>query len=526
MKKYLLFSIAVLLFIKGISNPLLIDGIYYNIISSTEPYTVEVTFPPDFEDDTLNYTGYLIIPPTILYNDTTYQVIGIGMDAFVYSPEVKYVYIPEGVTYIADYAFERATEMDSVHLPSTLTSIGRNAFIHCYSLQKITIPENVEFIGKRAFHVCTGLKEVHYNAVDCTVELYWSENGLYFTSLFFRNDSIQILTIGNGVTKIPNYAFSRLKRITTLDIPEGVTVIGIDGFAECIRLKTIYLPSTLTDIYYGGFQNIPRMQRIYIAAETPPSLGQYAFTRIPATIPVYIPCLSIDDYQNSSWGNWFNNFNENQPYNIELTTNYTDRGRAYFLQTTCSSDTAIIEASAFYGYQFSQWEDGATENPRTVVTHQDTAFEAEFTPREFQVTVNVNNANMGYVAGGGFYEYKDEVILYVTTFDGYIFDHWHDDYRYNPRRIILTQDTTLTAYFSAANSIDEIQYENIKIYSANGEIIVKNATSLSIEIYDVLGRCVLSRKHIDSSPMNFPIPQRGVYIVRIGQGLTQKVVVQ
>lgn len=41
-------------------------------------------------------------------------------------------------------------------------------------------------------------------------------------------------------------------------------------------------------------------------------------------------------------------------------------------------DTISLAANANYGYHFVQWNDGNTDNPRTIVLTQDTTFTAEF----------------------------------------------------------------------------------------------------------------------------------------------------
>ena len=47
----------------------------------------------------------------------------------------------------------------------------------------------------------------------------------------------------------------------------------------------------------------------------------------------------------------------------------------------------IIEAVANYGYTFSQWSDGVTDNPRTVVITQDTTITAIFTINHYPVVL-------------------------------------------------------------------------------------------------------------------------------------------
>ena len=71
------------------------DGIYYNITSSTSPYTVEVT-----SNGSGCYSGTISIPSNVTYNNTTYSVTTIGEEAFYCCSSLTSVTIPNSVTSI------------------------------------------------------------------------------------------------------------------------------------------------------------------------------------------------------------------------------------------------------------------------------------------------------------------------------------------------------------------------------------------------------------------------------------------
>lgn len=58
-----------------------VDGIAYNIISPTEK-TVEVTYSGDYYYPGI-YSGDIVIPEQVIYNNDTYSVTSIGKYAFV-----------------------------------------------------------------------------------------------------------------------------------------------------------------------------------------------------------------------------------------------------------------------------------------------------------------------------------------------------------------------------------------------------------------------------------------------------------
>lgn len=102
------------------------------------------------------YSGNIIIPETIIYDNITYSVTSIGEDAFYKS----------GIT--------------SVTIPNSVTSISENAFLDCHQLEFVTIGNSVTTIGEHAFRYCYRLTELVSLAVDppiCGIGRYSSAFG-------------------------------------------------------------------------------------------------------------------------------------------------------------------------------------------------------------------------------------------------------------------------------------------------------------------------------------------------------------
>ena len=121
--KFALFLAILYSFTTAYAYDFEVDGIYYNITSSTNN-TVEVTYK-----DT-NYESYgedVIIPSTVSRNGTTYTVTAIGDKAF-YNSSVSNVTISETITSIGDSAFCKCDELISITTLATTPPVLHDSF--------------------------------------------------------------------------------------------------------------------------------------------------------------------------------------------------------------------------------------------------------------------------------------------------------------------------------------------------------------------------------------------------------------
>lgn len=131
---------------------------------------------------------------------------------------------------------------------------------------------------------------------------------------------------------------------------------------------------------------------------------------------------------------------------------------------TYEEGTSItLEATANEGYTFDHWNDGSTQNPRTVVVNNNLSFTAYFTAITYTITTNASPAEGGTVTGGGTYSYGATAVLTATPNANYSFQQWSDGNVNNPRQIQVTGDATYTAVFMSSGS----QTYTLKVESAD-----------------------------------------------------------
>ena len=168
------------------------------------------------------------------------------------------VVIPDGVTYIDEYAFKNCDFIQSVTMPKGITHIGKGAFYNCNNIRSIAVPADLKIIGAWAFSCCNRLETIMI------------PNGVFSIGegAFFYCSSLQKISIPNGVTKIDFHTFNGCRNLQSMMIPDSVMRIEYDAFCNCESLHTVSVGNGVTEIHKDAFPDEMYVRKWVLAPDS------------------------------------------------------------------------------------------------------------------------------------------------------------------------------------------------------------------------------------------------------------------
>ena len=384
MKKQILFFVLMLLSMTAsVQGSVKIDGIYYNLNSVDK--TAEVTYYR------LGYSGDVVIPSSVTYNNVDYSVTSIANETFARCTDLTSVSIPATVTSIGSNAFSGCISLASIVIeegntvydsrencnaiietasnkllygcngtviPNSVTSIGNSSFSGCTGLTSIIIPDGVTSIGEKAFSGCTGLTfinipngvtdlgnnafescsslakvELNNNAI--VSERYKYENMISIKDIF--GIQVKEYVLGEDVTSIGDGAFCYCTNLTSVHMTDNVTSIGKQAFSYCNELTSINMSDNLTSIGEFAFYNCYHLASITIPSGVT-NIDQWTFEGCAEIkkVEIYSSAILSKEYQQSySLANFFGS----QVEEYVLGEDVTSLGKYVF--SGCTKMTSI-----------------------------------------------------------------------------------------------------------------------------------------------------------------------------------------
>ena len=413
----------------------------------------------------------------------------MGSGAFSGCFRLNNVSLGEGITSIGDSAFSGCIRLTKPELPSSLATIGARAFDGCGDINgKLTFPASITHIGDSAYNGVGNITEI---------EMKGSTPPTIHAHTFAAVDSLVTVSVPCGAVlnyyitdyweNFPNIVEAPPYRLTVQSNNEVMGSATVTQQTTCSNhTATIYA------VAQTGYHFLQWNDGITANPRSIPMTQDSAFTAIFVVNNSYITVHANDSTMGSVSGTGLYGYNAPvtltaTPYSGYHFLRWSDgntQNPRYLAAVRDSSFTAIfvsnvstitvananpdmgnvsgsgvyyyqnlvsLTATANYGYHFVQWNDGNTQNPRTILVSQDSAFTAFFALNTYSIVATSNSTTMGSVSGGGQYTYLHEMSMTATPAYGYHFVQWNDGVTDNPRTIMVTRDSAFTAQF-AANS--------------------------------------------------------------------------
>lgn len=238
-------------------------------------------------------------------------------------------------------------------------------------------------------------------------------------------------------------------------------------FAYCRNLSTINFGKNIINIGTYAFGGNYQISTINIYNTTPPAItgknvfdwisignNQYGGISDLMSITLNVRSKAFDAYKAADvWKEMYVQAMENDVRTFTLNVSSADENKGTTTPGGMYDEESevLIYAAAKDGYKFSRWNDGNTDNPRTVKMIGDLSYKAYFEVvipiYKYNITTSAN-AVEGTVIGSGVYEAGTQATLAAVGNTGYHFVKWADGNTANPRQVTVTADASYTAQFA------------------------------------------------------------------------------
>ena len=477
---------------------------------------------------------------------------------YSHNQRIRYVVIGDSITKIGDCAFVES-DVISLNIPNSVTSIGYYAFSSCSKLISVTIGSGVGTFSLTAFSVCKSLTAFDVNANNQT---YASEDGVLFnktkTTLlrfpqskadtdyivpnsvtiieesafesctkvtkvtipnsvtnmkqkaFYLCKSLISANIGNGITTIKENTFNGCSGLLSVSIPNSVTRIKSSAFSDCSGLLSATIGSSVDTIDDFAFSSDKKLAVLYCKTSVPPVIYYSTFSSVPKSIPVHVPCGSIDTFQNADYWKLFTNF-----IGVPDTT--------FVFDVICQGEMS------YNGYGFTVSGGAGTYYRTESGIHCNSVICLTLTEMYLSVNISVTKTENSFqIAWQGeadsyeIYRNNDSLTTVSTT-------HYDDtdlidstEYCYKIRAISKNcksdfSDTVCMLFERDAVGIIPHQMSKFVVYPnpANDKFTFDFEGVATIKLYDMLGQQVVTQTANGKIEININHLPKGVYTVRI-----------
>lgn len=271
------------------------------------------------------YSGDLVIPATVEYNGTTYNVSALNASAFkgtATQPNTTITSITfaenSPITTLGRGQFNYCTAMTKLVLPKGITKVTQDTWSGCSALEELEIPGGITKLGANDLQGCPSLKKLVFAAGSDAITVganIWggdkaSERAVEELVLnrvltatatgpndlpFTGTTALKKATFGDAWTAIPDYYLQNCSGMTEVVLPAGLTSIGAQAFLNT-GISSITIPAGVTTIATSAFNGCKNLTKVELSAATT-SIGDLAFNNAPvAEINIPATLTSVGSY--------------------------------------------------------------------------------------------------------------------------------------------------------------------------------------------------------------------------------------
>ena len=426
---------------------------------------------------------------------------------------------------------------------------------------------------------------LYFNYVEGGVEVTYPNSGVLNmdNAWFGYNKPVGALIIPSSVTyqgvvyqvvSVGEFAFFWCDNLTSVTLSEGITALGRSSFKNCSAMTEVSISASVDSIKSQTFGLCGQLSDVWIYASVPPTTATGAFFQTDLTSStLHVNCSSDSIYGATAPWSGFGTI-VSMPCMVTISTAVNDpaRGAVTGGDSYVFGAQVVLAAQPATGYAFICWNDGDTQNPRTLVAEQDVTLTAMFyalihdtielhdttvvhdtiydtihvtdTLRltdtvyltdtvhvtdtipltYYQLQVFSDNNALGVGVGSARLLAGSEVEICALPLEGGRFLNWSDGVSDNPRRVVVNADRTLTAQFDRLG-IPPVTSPGWHVSVSGRLLTVENVKGERVRLYDTAGRLVEEVQSVGNDVFVM-VRSAGVYIVRVGEFGAQKVVVE
>ncbi len=265
-----------------------------------------ITIPANVTEFANNAFNQCFALTEILFAENS-SLTTIGQYAFSKTTRLKNVQLPESVTKVGTYMFEKSG-IEEITLPGSINQLPNYTFKECSDLHTVILDDGFTSIANASsatsspFYKCTALTTV---SLPDTLKTVGNSvfRGLSFESVVLKagvtygnyvyadNTALKEVIIPAGVAGIGTYAFNKCTSLEKISIGEGITSMGNSMFEGCTALKSAEIPASVTTMGNKIFKDCEALETVTFAANS--ALKTVGGTTASTAGNVFQNCVSL-----------------------------------------------------------------------------------------------------------------------------------------------------------------------------------------------------------------------------------------